>query len=119
MGNYSLNETYTSLYEKERFLSVYLNRVRSIGYTVQEVQYLYGQIDLITELMNVLSKRILSDLLMESSNRRLDEIVSGIDILIDIIRCPEDYKLIIDLKDLNNENVLNALIFKDIRQKYC
>lgn len=114
-----LHETFIEMYEKQHFLSFYFEEINKRGYSIKETQYIKGKLEIIETFINNLSYRVLHNLLMSSSNRRLDKIVFGAEKIIEIIQCPEDYKLVIDLDNLDNDDVRDALVFKDLRQKYC
>ncbi|WP_027399041.1 hypothetical protein [Anaerovorax odorimutans] len=115
----NINDLIINMNRNKDFLCNYLYEVNKIGYTKNETLYIKLQIEIIDEIIKQLSYKSLCDLLIKSSNRRLKKIISGEEYLANILECPEDYNLVIDLENLNNVDVRRALIFIDLRQKYC
>lgn len=112
-------ETFIMINERRNFLKFYLSEASIKGYNYSELQYVKGKVELIDFLYCIISYKVLSNLLMCNSNRRLREIIVGSELISDIVKCPEDYKLVLDLDTLEESNIVNALVFTDLRQKYC
>lgn len=107
------------LYEKRKFIAAYLLEVMKLGYSHPEYQILVGQLNFIDEWISKLNFINLKKLLSECSNRRLKEIVSGESLIVSIINVPDDYKLIIDIDNIEDVDTSNSLVFKALNKKYC
>ena len=107
------------LSHQRKILHFYIKELKNRSYEEKEYQYLLGVIDNIETLISKLIYTNLKLLLVNCSNRRLKEIVSGEELLIDIISVPDDYKLIIDIDSIDDIDVTNCLVFKALNRKYC
>lgn len=107
------------LYEERKFISAYLLELMKLGYIHSEYQILVGQLNFIDEWISKLNFTNLKNLLFECSNRRLKQIISGESLIVDIINIPDDYKLIIDIDNIEDIDTSNSLVFKSVNKKYC
>lgn len=107
------------LYEERKFISAYLLEAMKLGYSHSEYQILVGQLNFIDEWINKLNFANLKKILSECSNRRLKEIISGESLIVSIISIPDDYKLIIDIDNIEDIDISNSLVFKSLNKKYC
>jgi len=103
----------------KKFISFYLKETKNLGYTNNENQMLVNKLEYVENLLTKLTFSNLKRLLLNSSNRRLKEIISGESLLIDIINLPFDYKLIIDIDTIEDLDTSNVLVFKALNKKYC
>lgn len=117
---FEINELLMYLYERKKVLNYYIEGLNKLGYTKKEIQCLYSQIEIINSILDNITFKSIYDLISNSSNRRLDRIISGDELIPNILLCPEDYNLVIDLDELSkSDDTKNALVFRDIRDKYC
>lgn len=112
-------DTLKYLYDEKNITSFYFKETMNLGYKKNENQKLAHIIEHIDTLLSELTFSNLKRLLSESSNRRLKEIICGELLLIDIINLPFDYKLIIDIDNLDDIDTSNALVFRALNKKYC
>jgi hypothetical protein len=104
---------------QRNFILFYFKETMTLGYQRNENKKLANTLECIENLLFKLTFSNLKRLLSESSNRRLKEIVSGEQLLIDIINLPFDYRLIIDMENIDDIDTSNALVFKAVNKKYC
>lgn len=105
-------------YDEYNFIQKYILKISIRGYTKNEYKILYSKLQFINKVIQNLIYTSLELLLAKCSNRRLKKIICGEDLIIDILNIPMNYKLIIDINNIEEYNTLNSLVFISKNKKY-
>jgi hypothetical protein len=112
------DDLYKIYFKKKQIYNQFIEELSQLEPFKLSLSYIKGELNVINQLTHALTINRVTYLLTKSP-RRLKQVIAGYDILINILNCPDDYHLVIDIDDISTENTFNALVFLDVRNKYC
>lgn len=105
-----------NMYRKFDILNTFKIKLMNKGYSFKQLSCVNGQLDLLRDLIEKESFNVLNELLKKTNYRLLKSLEKGNKNLVNILKCPDEWR-ICKVEDNLNEWLSNdALIFSTERQ---